>query len=87
MFGLLGWLFGGSFVAAILALLTQAIYNAIVPEINAATNAVRATLFTGIWAGTTGFVGRYGFRRQMRSWRKKIPFAQGKGKGTETTKG
>ena len=76
MFGLLGWLFGGSFVAALLAMLTQAIYNAVVPEVTAASNAIRATLFTSVWAGTTGFVGRYGFKRQMRQWRRKGSFGR-----------
>ena len=70
MFGLLGWLFGASFVSAIAAILSKFIYDAIVPEITAATNAARSALFTSVWAGVTGAVGQYGFKRQVRKWRR-----------------
>lgn len=66
MFGLLGWLFGASFVSAIAALVTQALYNAIVPEVTAATNAVRGALFTGVWGAVSGGVGRIGFKRKYK---------------------
>lgn len=66
MFGLLGWLFGASFVSAIAALVTQALYNAIVPEITAVTAAARGALFTGVWGAVSGGVGRIGFKRKYK---------------------
>ncbi len=78
MFGLLGWLFGASAVSALLAILSKAVFNAIVPEITAATAAARGALFTAVWAGTTGVVGHLGFNRKINGWRKKGSLAKGK---------
>ena len=78
MFGLLGWLFGASAVSAILAVLSKAIFNAVVLETTAATAAARGALFTAIWGGTTGVVGHFGFNRKINRWRKKGSLAKGK---------
>ena len=70
MFGLLGWLFGASFISAIASWLVVQIYNALIPEITAATAAVRGALYTAVWGAVTGGVGMLGFKRKVRKWRR-----------------
>ncbi len=76
MFGLLGWLFGASFISAIAAWFVTRLYDALVPEVTAVAVAARSALFTSVWAAVTGGVGQIGFRRSVRSWRRKVSFVK-----------